>query len=78
MRTTILVEDGVLQVVLSPESVHERRIIEAFYGKHPTVRFFEGCFAENRGGWLMRYENERSLIIRLDVEKPPASEGSAQ
>jgi len=52
MKTAIYAEDGVVQVVLTPESEWEQDIIRRF-GDAPeaTVKIMRGSFYECRGGW---------------------------
>lgn len=75
MKTAIYIEDGTTQVVLTPETEWEKKVCKQFYaGKH-TLKVFEGTFYEAQGGWIHmgrsgEYEDNRSLIIRIDEERP--------
>jgi hypothetical protein len=65
MKTAIYIEDGLVQLVLTPESDFEFATLKAFEkdgGLDATV--FHGQFYDNRGGWTRQAdykpENEYS------------------
>lgn len=79
MKTAIYIEDGVTQLVLSPETEYEKDIVKAFGDKLDRVSVFNGTFYDCRGGWVRQTAlKERShfsqgsppedcsLIMRLD------------
>lgn len=67
MRTAIYIEDGVVQLVLTPEDAFEQSLIGSFEGKplETTVRM--GSFYECAGNYL-RQGSERSLIIKTAAQ----------
>lgn len=82
MKTAIYIEDGVVQLVITPESEFEKDALKAFEHKGEIeARIFSGSFYDCRGGWVRQngyfepcspYEsrrdnNDRSLIL---VNKP--------
>ncbi len=80
MKTAIYIEDGVVQLVLTPESDFEKSAIGSFEGKPAEVQIFSGAFYDCRGGWtrqtsywgegMGRTNNEdRSLILRINATK---------
>ena len=77
MRTALYIEQGILQVVLTPETEQEKRVLDLIEHKD-KVQWFRGSFYETRGGW-MRYDmgatskDDSSLILRLDEPRKPAS-----
>ncbi len=76
MKTAIYIEDGVLQVVLTPESGFEKNAIDAITDKSFTTEIIEGSFYDCRGGWVRQksyvkgnninggFLNDKSLIIK--------------
>jgi hypothetical protein len=77
MKTAIYIEDGVVQLVLTPESDFEKNAISSFDGKQTETRIFSGSFYDCRGGWARqsdyyteyRNTNEKSLIMRIATDK---------
>ena len=85
MKTAIYVEDGAVQIVLTPEGDFEKSCFK-LVGKEPKiVRLYEGSFYDCRGGWFRQsqfapygLQNDRrgdsSLIIRVDDEEKPVKD----
>jgi hypothetical protein len=88
MKTAIYIEDGVVQLVLTPESDFEKNAIKSFHEKPTTTQIFTGSFYDCRGGWTRQTEyyrkgaypgfcsennDDKSLILRI-ANKPPAVE----
>ena len=77
MKTAIYIEDGVVQVVLTPESDFEKTALRMFEDKEHTSQIFSGSFYDCRGGWVRQTNhyhstpfgdsNERSLIIKIEA-----------
>ena len=77
MKTAIYIEDGIVQLVITPESDFEKNAITTFEEKPLDAKIFAGSFYDCRGGWvrqndyipqnyLGRRENEdKSLIIQI-------------
>lgn len=84
MKTAIYIEDGVTQLVLTPETEYEKDIVKGFGDKLDRVQVFQGGFYDCRGGWIRQTAyNDRgqgmygvswdrsenaSLVMRLDKE----------
>jgi len=78
MKTAIYIEDGVLQLVLTPEGDFEKNAIKLFEDKRTKVKVFSGSFYDCRGGWVRQSQHyastpfgdnqERSMIIKLETE----------
>jgi hypothetical protein len=78
MKTAIYIEDGVMQLVITPESEFERGAFKTFEGKPIGAQLFAGSFYDCRGGWVRQKHysgfghnddnDERSLIIRTTQE----------
>ena len=52
MKTAIYIEDGVVQLVLTPENDFEKNALSSFDGKETTTEIFIGGFYDCRGGWI--------------------------
>jgi hypothetical protein len=67
MKTAIYIEDGVVQLVLTPESEFEKNALRSFEGASTVTEIKAGQFYPCQGGWT-RHEDygsrDRSLIIR--------------
>lgn len=80
MKTAIYIEDGVFQVVLTPEGDFEEKLIKEMEEHKLTPKIMFGGFYDCRGGWVRQADfnpmptihtsdkAERSLIIRLKDE----------
>lgn len=79
MKTAIYIEDGTVQLVITPESDFEKNALSMFREKPLDVKLFDGAFYDCRGGWIRQstyhqnnpYGNsfdskDRSLIIRVN------------
>lgn len=84
MKTAIYVEDGVVQLVITPETEFEKNALSTFQDKPLDAKVFVGSFYDCRGGWVRqkdyyphafnsRDEGDRSLILR--IAKAPPNEG---
>jgi hypothetical protein len=78
MKTAIYIEDGVVQLVLTPESEFEKSALSGFRDKPLDVKLFAGSFYDCRGGWVRQTEHyepygygsiggssDNSLILRV-------------
>jgi hypothetical protein len=85
LKTAIYIEDGVVQLVLTPEGEYEQEIIKSFGKKLGAVKVFQGSFYDCRGGWVrqtahrergyLHYTDgdchDASLILRVSEAPPP-------
>ena len=82
MKTAIYIEDGTVQLVITPETEFEKNALTSFEQKPLDAKIFAGTFFDCRGGWVRQadyntnsfgqYErdvNKRSLILRIDTPK---------
>lgn len=80
MKTAIYIEDGVVQLVITPETKFERNSIKIFNDKPLEVKIFSGSFYDCRGGWIRQkgyypnagaYDNDSdtSLILKIKEKK---------
>ena len=72
MKTAIYIEDGVVQLVITPESEFEKNAVKSFQNKPLDIEVFDGSFYDCQGGWTRQsLENDvKSLIMRMSDAKP--------
>lgn len=71
MKTAIYIQDGAVQVVLTPEGEHEKNALSILEDKKLDVQIIAGSFYDCQGGWA-RYSSgngDRSLILRVEGVK---------
>jgi len=79
MKTAIYIEDGVVQLVITPESDFEKNALSTMREKRLGATIFDGSFYDCRGGWIRQTEyynqhlhgisrdsEDKSLIIRVN------------
>lgn len=84
MKTAIYIEDGVVQLVITPETSFEKNALSSFEDKPLDAKIFAGTFYDCRGGWIRqsdyhdggpysygRKDNDNSLILRIDTKPHP-------
>jgi hypothetical protein len=72
MKIAIYIENGITQLVLTPENDWEKSSIQGIQ-KGQKLEVYRGCFYGCLGGWMRHGENNDSLILRMDAE-PLSSE----
>jgi len=70
MRTAVYVEDGVTQVVLTPENNLEKQILLWVHGC-TKLEVRHGSFYHCQGGWIRQGTDETSVIL-IPLKDPPA------
>jgi len=65
MKIAFYTEQGVSQVVLTPESSHERAILEPLHDPAISVVVAKGSFYENRSNWIRQGDDEESTLLVL-------------
>ncbi|RYY67679.1 MAG: hypothetical protein EOO12_00030 [Chitinophagaceae bacterium] len=85
MRIALYIQDGLEQIVLTPESDTEKAIVGKLHDGTRDLSILKGSFYECRGGWMRHgvhtihttygrsEENDDSTMIVLRP-KPPARE----
>jgi len=79
MKTAIYIEDGIVQLVLTPQNKWEKDAVKSFEGKL-SVQTFAGSFYDCRGGWIrqnavhpqpmsINQKDDCSIILRVEKEK---------
>ena len=79
MKTAIYIEDGTVQLVITPETEFEKNALTTLRQKPLDAKLFDGSFYDCRGGWIRQtanygrdmgfdngHSNDNSLIIRVD------------
>lgn len=82
MKTAIYIEDGAVQLVITPESEFEKNAFKSFESSDGALnaRMFVGAFYDCRGGWTRQRSfypgdfgamnnEDRSLILRMEPPK---------
>lgn len=84
MKTAIYIEDGTVQLVITPESDFEKNALSSFNEKPLEAKLFAGSFYDCRGGWVRQSEyldhphgmssrGDKSLILKIsnNVKETP-------
>lgn len=66
MKTAIYVEDGVKQIVLTPENDFEKEVVSDFHDENLTVRIISGSFYNCNGGFVRHGQSDESIILRVE------------
>jgi hypothetical protein len=83
MKTAIYIEDGITQLVLTPETPWEENVVNSISKGDKTAKIMNGQFYECAGGWVRQRSGfssvKDSIIVRFDTptslpELPPATE----
>lgn len=69
MKTAIYIENGLTQLVLTPETEWEEAVCAKIEIGDVTIK--RGSFYRCQGGWVRQYPDDKSLMIILD-QKPEA------
>lgn len=77
MKIALYVEDGLEQIVLTPETGTEKGIIGKLHDNTRELSIYQGSFYECRGGWIRHSDNwaerDSTMIVlrRKPLTKPP-------
>ena len=75
MKTAIYIDDGVVQLVITPQSDFEKNALRSFEDGELNAKTFNGAFYDCSGGWTRQREclsmnhqdqQDRSLILRVE------------
>ena len=79
MKTAIYIEDGVVQLVVTPESEFEKKALKDYFAREPLeVKVFTGSFYDCRGGWVKQTDvnspsgintSDKSIILTVRKDK---------
>jgi hypothetical protein len=73
MKTAIYIEDGIVQLVLTPESVFEKNALGSFYSKPLDVKMFNGTFYDCAGGWTRQSDTPDYTSFGAGMDRAPDS-----
>lgn len=65
MKIALYIQDGLEQIVLTPESETERGIIGKLHDGSRELSIKQGSFYECNGGWVRQSANDTSTMIVL-------------
>lgn len=65
MRIALYMENGIDQVILTPDTEKERAIIAAVFDGDSEISVHKGSFYECRGGWVREGIDKTSTILVL-------------
>jgi len=70
MKTAIYMEDGLLQLVVTPETEFEKKAIKVFGEKPMDAKVYSGSFYACQGGWVRQsWVSEDSLLLTAKVRE---------
>jgi len=81
MKTSIYIEDGTTQLVITPETEWEKNALNTMEGEDFKCNLFHGAFYDCRGGWIRQTaysaqitdahynRGDHSLIIKVTKNK---------
>jgi len=69
MKTAIYVEDGVKQIVLTPENKFEKETLESFSDESIKVKIMNGAFYKCIGGYFRQSDRDSNDSLMLIVEE---------
>jgi hypothetical protein len=70
VKTAIYIEDGVTQLVLTPETQFEKDACGTLFDKPLQAKIYEGSFYECHGGWTRQFTGDKSIIFRVSSPQP--------
>lgn len=72
MKIALYIEDGLEQVVLTPEGQAEKDILSRIHDGSREIQLHRGSFYECRGGWIRSGSDDTSTMIVMRP-KPAAA-----
>lgn len=73
MKIALYIEDGLEQIVLTPESDTEKAILAKIHDGSRELSIKRGAFYECRGGWVRHgrgTEDDSTMIVLRPVPRP--------
>lgn len=65
MKTAIYIENGLTQIVLTPETDWEKKVVDTIDNGNVSSTMKTGSFYACQGGWTRRDSDKNSLMIIL-------------
>lgn len=75
MKIALYIEDGLEQIVLTPESDTEKGILGKLHDGTRSLEIKRGSFYACQGGWVRQDTEDKSSIIVLRKIEAKAAEG---
>lgn len=72
MKIALYIEEGLEQLVLTPQSDHETALLAKLSDKHRHLEIRHGSFYTCRGGWARAGSDDKSTMIVLRPMTPDA------
>jgi hypothetical protein len=75
MKCSIIIEEGITQLALSPETPFEKMAVERIYKESTEIKpdVFLGGYYRCAGGWNRENPNQDTLIIRFGEDESGAT-----
>ncbi len=71
MKTAIYIEQGITQLVLTPENDWEKSVVKSMTNGTQSVDIRMGEFYACRGGWVRHGTADDSLILSVGIKPEP-------
>lgn len=71
MKAAIYVEDGVTQLILTPETNFEKEAVAKFENNELSAKIIIGSFYDCQGGFIRQSTTGSSIILRVNDEPEP-------
>ena len=69
MKVSILIEEGIQQIVLTPQNDYEKRILKTIEGKDNEVSFKSGRFYQCQGGYVTNHNHPYTEDMMIVIKK---------
>ncbi len=71
MKTAVYIEDGVTQIVITPETEFEQKVLDMLSGPNIETQIWRGSFYSCQGGWnrMQDHPTKNSLMLRAAAPK---------
>ena len=69
MKTAIYIEDGIVQLVITPQNEFEKNALSTFENRELEAELFSGSFYDCRGGWVRQQEHHLPVGLRRDTDR---------
>lgn len=74
MKIALYIEDGLEQIVLTPDSPSETALLGKLHDGTRELSVYRGSFYECAGGWVRHAKKDDSSTMIVLRPKPPARE----
>lgn len=75
MKIALWIEDGLEQIVLTPETQTERDILKKMQDHDRSLHIYSGGFYECQGGWVrQKTTHDSTMIVMRQITPKDAAE----